>query len=102
MAPPKKKGKLTGSTKWYREHSEGRKKKAATTHKNNQKPERKKKMAESTKARKEAIKRGVNVSGKDMSHKNGRIVAENSSKNRGAKGNSSGDRRARGKGCKRK
>lgn len=97
MAPPKKSGKLTGSTKWYREHPEGRKKKAATTHENNQKPERKRKMAESTKARKEAIKRGVNVKGKDMAHKGGgRIVAEDSSKNRGTR------EKSRLKGSKRK
>lgn len=98
MAPkPIPYSKKKKSARYYADKPNARKKKNATTHKNNQKPERKRKMAESTKARNEAKKRGVNLSGKDLSHKNGRIVVEDSSKNRGSKSNSAGDRRARSK-----
>lgn len=98
MAPPKKKkADLKSSAKYYREHPEARKKKNATTHANNQKPERKRKMAEATKARNKAKKDGKNVNGKDAAHcSDGSIKFIDSSKNRGAK-TTAGDRRARGK-----
>lgn len=97
MAPRKmKKSALKSSAKYYRDNPKARAKKNATTHANNQKPERKKKMAEATKARNNAKKNGRNVNGKDAAHSsNGQIRFIDSSKNRGAK-TTSGDRRARG------
>ena len=38
-----------------------------------------------------------NYDGLDVSHKNGKVVLEKASKNRGSKSNTAGDRRARGK-----
>lgn len=103
MAPPKLPlSKLSKSALWYRKNPKGRKKKNATTHKNNQKPERKRKMAESTKARRKAIKAGKNVKGKDMSHTKNGIRIKDSQKNRGSKSDGAGDKRARGRKKKRK
>lgn len=97
MSPPKlPRSKLKKSAKYYRDNPKARKKKNSTTAKNNQKPERKKKMKESTAARRKAIKAGKNVKGKDMAHTKNGIVAKNSSKNRGSKSDSAGDKRARG------
>lgn len=103
MAPRKKPiSELGRSAKYYRSHPEARKKKNKTTHKNNQKPERKRKMAESTAARRKAVKKGVNVKGKDMAHTSSGIRVKSESANRGSKSDSAGDRRARGKKGRRK
>ena len=88
MAPPKKpRSQLRSSAKYYRDNPQARKKKAATDKKVNARPSQQKKRNELKKARRAAAKRGVNLRGKDMSHtKSGRIVPENSSRNRARQG----------------
>lgn len=80
MAPPKVSNPKR-SAKYYRSNPEARRKKAATDKKVNARPGQKAKRAELAKVRRD---RGVmGKGGKDMSHtKDGRIVAENASKNR--------------------
>jgi hypothetical protein len=69
------------SAKYYRSNPEARRKKAATDKKVNARPEQRKKRSELTTERR---RRGIaGKGGKDMSHtKDGRIVAEDPSKNR--------------------
>ena len=80
MAPPRVSNPKR-SAKYYRSNPEARQKKAATDKKVNARPEQREKRAELSKERR---KRGVmGKGGKDMSHtKDGRIVAEDASKNR--------------------
>jgi len=80
MAPPKVSNPKR-SARYYRSNLDARRKKAATDKKVNARPGQKAKRAELAKVRRE---RGVmGKGGKDMSHtKDGRIVAENASKNR--------------------
>ena len=80
MAPPRVSNPKR-SAKYYRSNPEARRKKAATDKKVNARPEQREKRAELSKERR---KRGVmGKGGKDMSHtKDGRIVAEDASKNR--------------------
>ena len=80
MAPPKVSNPKR-SARYYRSNPEARRKKAATDKKVNARPGQKAKRAELAKVRRD---RGVmGKGGKDMSHtKDGRIVAENASKNR--------------------
>ncbi|QQV89708.1 structural protein [Cellulophaga phage Calle_1] len=84
MAPPKKKGALSKSAKFYRENPTARKKKASTDKKINARPEQKKKRSESGSKRYAAKKSGKNISGKDYDHAVGKFVP--SSTNRGRKG----------------
>lgn len=84
MAPPKKKGKLSRSAKYYRDTPAARRRKAATDKKINARPEQKKKRREAGAKRRAAKKRGVNVKGKDYDHATNRMV--NSSTNRGRRG----------------
>jgi pyruvate/2-oxoglutarate dehydrogenase complex dihydrolipoamide acyltransferase (E2) component len=88
MAPPKKPySQLRSSAKYYRDHPKAAEKKKKTDKKVNARPEQRKKRNELKKARRAAQKRGVNLRGKDMSHtKDGRIVPENSSRNRARQG----------------
>lgn len=96
MPPPKKKGsKLSKSARHYRKNAASRKKKAATDKKINARPEQKKKRAEAGRKRYAAKKRGKNVEGKDYDHGSKRFIS--SSKNRGKKSGTKGDRNARGK-----
>jgi hypothetical protein len=98
MAPPKKKIKdLSASAKYYRDNPAARRTKAATDKKVNARPEQKKKRSEAGSARYAAKKNGKNVTGKDASHTSRGIVFKDSSKNRGSKSDSNGDKRARGK-----
>ncbi|MGA1753704.1 MAG: hypothetical protein ACO395_10205 [Pontimonas sp.] len=80
MAPPRVSNPKR-SAKYYRSNPEARRKKAATDKKVNARPEQREKRAELSKERR---RRGVmGKGGKDMSHtKDGRIVAEDASKNR--------------------
>jgi len=80
MAPPKVSNPKR-SARYYRSNPEARRKKAATDKKVNARPGQKAKRAELAKVRRD---RGVmGKGGKDMSHtKDGRIVAEDASKNR--------------------
>lgn len=82
MAPKKKpKASLSKSAKYYREHPEARRKKAATDKKINAKPEQKKKRRESGRKRTAAKAAGKSVKGKDYDHKQNKFIS--SSKNRG-------------------
>ena len=80
MAPPRVSNPKR-SAKYYRSNPEARRKKAATDKKVNARPEQREKRTELSKERR---RRGVmGKGGKDMSHtKDGRIVAEDASKNR--------------------
>ena len=62
----------------------------------NERPEQIKKRVEANKARRNAKKRGVNVTGKDASHTKNGIVFKKTSVNRGSKSDSQGDKNARG------
>jgi hypothetical protein len=79
---PRKVANPRKSAKYYRENPEARAKKKAYDTKFNEKPEQRAKRTELTAERR---KRGIDgKGGKDMSHtKDGRIVAEDPSKNRG-------------------
>jgi len=84
MAPPKiPYNQLSASGKYYRDHPEARKKKAKTDKKVNAKPAQLKKRREAGKKRRDAIKKGKNVKGKDYDHAVNRFVS--SKKNRGRK-----------------
>lgn len=89
---------MGASTKYYQEHPEARKKKAATDKKINARPEQVKKRVEANAARAKAKKEGKNIEGKDASHTKRGIVFKKSSVNRGSKGDSAGDKNARGGG----
>ena len=80
MAPPRVSNPKR-SAKYYRSNPEARRKKAATDKKVNARPEQRAKRSELTTERR---RRGIaGKGGKDMSHtKDGRIVAEDPSKNR--------------------
>jgi len=80
MAPPRVSNPKR-SAKYYRSNPDARRKKAATDKKVNARPEQRKKRSELTTERR---RRGIaGKGGKDMSHtKDGRIVAEDPSKNR--------------------
>lgn len=100
MAPRKQPySSLSKSAKYYRDNPEARKKKASTDKKVNARPEQRKKRSElSTKNRKYDRKYGkASRKGKDASHQaNGDIRYTDSSKNRGNKTSTKGDRNARG------
>jgi hypothetical protein len=88
---------MKGKTaKYYASNPEARKKRLEYQAEYNKRPEQLKKRIELNKINRD---RGqyADKDGKDMSHKkNGRIVEESASKNRGSKSNSPGDVRARG------
>lgn len=81
---------------YYKSNPEARKKRLEYQADYNKKPEQLKKRIELNKINRD---RGqyADKDGKDMSHKkNGRVVEESASKNRGSKSNAPGDVRARG------
>jgi len=85
------------TSEYYKSHPEARKKRLEYQADYNKKPEQLRKRIELNRVNRE---RGqyADKDGKDMSHKkNGRIVEESASKNRGSRSNMPGDRRARGK-----
>ena len=88
---------MKGKTaKFYASNPEARKKRLEYQAEYNKRPEQLKKRMELNKINRD---RGqyADKDGKDMSHKkNGRIVEESASKNRGSKSNAPGDVRARG------
>jgi hypothetical protein len=53
--------------------------------------------AERKKYREDAVKRGVNVNGKDVAHTKNGLRIKSAKANRGSKSDSAGDKRARGK-----
>lgn len=95
MASPKKKySELSRSAKYYRDNPEARKKKAKTDKKINERPEQRKKRAELVKERR---KRGINgKGGGDLAHTSKGLVRKSQKANRGSKGDTAGDKRARG------
>jgi hypothetical protein len=89
---------MKGKTaQYYATHPEARKKRLEYQADYNKRPDQLKKRIELNKINRD---RGqyADKDGKDMSHqKNGRVIEESASKNRGSKSNSAGDKRARGK-----
>jgi len=87
---------MKATAKFYASNPEARKKRSEYQAEYNKRPEQLKKRMELNKINRD---RGqyADKDGKDMSHKkNGRVVEESASKNRGSKSNSAGDVRARG------
>ena len=92
--PNKSKGK--SSAEYYKENPESYRKKLKYDTKYNARPEKIKKRAELVRINRQRGTYG-NGDGLDASHKrDGRIVMENASKNRGSKSNMPGDKRSRG------
>lgn len=96
MAPPRKKGNLSRSARYYREHPEAREKKKETDTRINRRPEQKAKRAELSRRNRAHDKRHgkASRSGKDYDHGSGRYIS--SSSNRGKKSGTRGDKNARG------
>lgn len=95
--PPKKKkrSELSDTAKYYRDNPAARRVKAKTDKSINSRDSQKKKRAESGRKRYAAQKSGKDVSEKDYDHGSNRFI--DSSKNRGKKSGTAGDKRARGK-----
>jgi hypothetical protein len=85
------------SAEYYRKNKKARDKKKKYDAKLNSSAAQTKKRVEANRARRKAKAAGKNVKGKDASHTRNGIVFKDSSKNRGSKSDSAGDRRARGK-----
>ena len=84
------------TAKFYANNPEARKKRLAYQAEYNKRPDQLKKRIELNRINRE---RGqyADKDGKDMSHqKNGRVIEESASRNRGSKSNAPGDIRARG------
>lgn len=79
-----------------------RKKKKETNKKINSTPSNKAKRAELGRERYKRKKKGQNLEGKDIAHTKSGFRVKDSSKNRGSKSDMPGDKRARGKGRKKK
>jgi len=101
MAPRKQpRSTLSKSAKYYRDHPEARKKKAATTSKINKRPDQRKKRSQLVQERRD---RGIyGKGGKDVSHEKGGTKLRSPKVNRGNGTNTPGDRRARGSKSKKK
>jgi hypothetical protein len=85
------------TSEYYKTHPEARKKRLEYQAEYNKRADQLKKRIELNKVNRDRGQYG-DGDGKDMSHKrNGRIVEESASKNRGSRSNMPGDRRARGK-----
>jgi len=85
------------TSEYYKTHPEARKKRLEYQAEYNKRADQLKKRIELNKINRDRGQYG-DGDGKDMSHKkNGRIVEESASKNRGSRSNMPGDRRARGK-----
>jgi hypothetical protein len=87
---------LSDSAKYYRDNPEQREKKKKYDAKLSARPEQVKSRVETNKARREATKAGKDIKGKDASHTKNGIRFKESSKNRGSKSDSKGDKNARG------
>lgn len=84
------------TSEYYKTHPEARKKRLEYQAEYNKRADQLKKRIELNKVNRDRGQYG-DGDGKDMSHKrNGRIVEESASKNRGSKSNAPGDVRARG------
>ena len=100
MAAPKKKySELSDSAKYYRKNPKARAKKTATNKKLNATEEQKAKRRELGRENYKRDKANGGKShraGKDLSHTKNGLVYKDSSKNRGSKSDTSGDKRSRG------
>ena len=88
--------KLSRTARYYRKHKKAREKSNAYQKEYNNKQSHVKRRVFDNKINREFGSYG-NYDGKDVSHRNGRIVLERASKNRASKSATAGDRRARGK-----
>ena len=88
--------KLSRSARYYRKNKKAREKRNEYQKAYNKKPSQVKRRVFDNKKNREFGTYG-NYDGKDVSHRNGRIVLERASKNRASKSATPGDRRARGK-----
>ena len=95
MAPPKKRGKVCESAEYYRKNKNAREKKKAYDTKLNSSEQQRAKRRELSKKNYAADKKGVDRTGKDLSHTKSGTRYKDSSKNRGSKKDTAGDRRAR-------
>ncbi len=84
------------SSEYYKKNPAARRVKARTDKRINARKEQIQKRVESNRARRRAKKAGRNVRGLDASHTKNGIVFKPVRRNRGAKGDSQGDRNARG------
>lgn len=85
------------TSEYYKTHPEARKKRLEYQAEYNKRADQLKKRIELNKINRDRGQYG-DGDGKDMSHKrNGRVIEESASKNRGSRSNMPGDRRARGK-----
>jgi hypothetical protein len=84
------------TSEYYKTHPEARKKRLEYQAEYNKRADQLKKRIELNKINRDRGQYG-DGDGKDMSHKrNGRVIEESASKNRGSKSNAPGDVRARG------
>ena len=88
--------KLSRTARYYRKNKKAREKRNEYQKEYNKKPSQVKRRVFDNKKNREFWTYG-NYDGKDVSHRNGRIVLERASKNRASKSATAGDRRARGK-----
>lgn len=97
MAPPKLPySKLSKSAKYYRDNPKARTKKKKTDTKINQRKEQVKKRSELATARRKYKKKGINLKGKDIAHTKNWLRLKSTKANRGSKGDTAWDRKARG------
>lgn len=98
--PPKRltKKKLAKSGKYYRDNpdKEDEKNEYDRAYYRRNKKKLNKSRAERKKYRDRAERKGVNTEGKDVAHTSKGLKLKSIRKNRGSKGDSAGDRRARG------
>lgn len=89
---------MSRSTEYYRTHPEARRRKARTDKKINARPEQKAKRRELGRKNYEIDKKkGKSYrKGKDLSHTKGGLRYKSVKANRGSKGDTAGDRKARG------
>lgn len=99
MAPKRKpKSELSRTAKFYRDNPKSAEKKDKKSKEVNKRPEQIKKRSELSTMRRRLKRKGVDVSGKDLSHQSdGSVKLQNSSKNRGNTKTTKGDRKSRGK-----
>lgn len=86
--------KASRSARYYQNNPGARARKKAYDTKFNEKPSQRKKRSELVTKNRDADKKGVNRTGKDYDHGSKRYIS--SSKNRGKKTGTAGDRSARG------
>lgn len=93
---------LSRTARYYRDNPEARKKHRKSSAKANKKPAAVKKRVESKRARRKARREGKDLTDLDAAHTKNGIVFKHYKKNRGSKGDSPGDKRARGSKRKKK